>query len=454
MPWLKLAAALALLVALGWRLRRRLQRAALRSVYRMRREGLHLNPITVTRKQKLRAELLEDPAIAALVAAQAAERGLPEEVLWAEVHLYLDEIIPSFHLLTTYGFGKRVAGALLRFCYRIRIGRSAEAALARIPKGASVVYVMNHRSNADYLLVAFLLSHRVAISYAVGEWARVWPLDRIFKAFGSFFVRRRFRDPLYHGVLERYVQRTLEQGVTQGIFLEGGLTRDGGLQPPKLGLLDYMLRARVKGGPERLVFVPVGLNYDRVMEDSNLVREAGGAPRRGPLGLLGRTGLWLLGLAWRGGTGRFHRFGYAVANFGAPLTAQELLDGAPLDGPWPARKEAVARAAARLEAALAREIPLTPVSVVAWVMFAAGTPDLTRRELQARCLAFMARASERGQPLYLARGTFESAVARGLQVLLLRGILRAEGDRLRVAPERADLLAYYARSVAHHAKAH
>jgi len=197
-------------------------------------------------------------------------------------------------------------------------GRSAEAALNRIPRDASVVYVMNHRSNADYLLVAFLLADRVSISYAVGEWARVWPLEGLFRSFGSFFVRRRFRDPLYHAVLERYVQRDVTQGTTQGIFIEGGLSRDGRLQGPKLGLLDYMLRA----GAKDLVFIPVGINYDRVVEDSNLVREALGKARRSPLALLRRTALWLLGLAWRGATGRFHRFGYAVVNFGQPIFAR------------------------------------------------------------------------------------------------------------------------------------
>ena len=65
---------------------------------------------------------------------------------------------------------------------------------------------MNHRSNADYVLVSYALAGQVAISYAVGEWARAFPLEHMFKAFGSYFIRRRYREPLYHTVLERYVQ--------------------------------------------------------------------------------------------------------------------------------------------------------------------------------------------------------------------------------------------------------
>src|SRR6266496_2747132 len=97
---------------------------------------------------------------------------------------------------------------------------------------------MNHRSNADYVVVAYVLAYGVQVSYAVGEWARAWPLEYVFKSFGAYFIRRRYREPLYHAVLERYVQLITRNGVTQGIFPEGGLTRDGRLRPSKLGLVD------------------------------------------------------------------------------------------------------------------------------------------------------------------------------------------------------------------------
>jgi glycerol-3-phosphate O-acyltransferase len=52
-----------------------------------------------------------------------------------------------------------------------------------------IIYVMNHRSNADYILVSYALAGHVAISYAVGEWARAFPLEVVFKSFGSYFIR-------------------------------------------------------------------------------------------------------------------------------------------------------------------------------------------------------------------------------------------------------------------------
>jgi glycerol-3-phosphate O-acyltransferase len=73
-----------------------------------------------------------------------------------------------------------------------------------------VVFVMNHRSNMDYVLVSFLAAERVALSYAVGEWARIWPLQGLIRAMGAYFVRRNSGDPLYRMVLQRYVQMATE----------------------------------------------------------------------------------------------------------------------------------------------------------------------------------------------------------------------------------------------------
>jgi 1-acyl-sn-glycerol-3-phosphate acyltransferase len=102
-------------------------------------------------------------------------------------------------------------------------------------------------------------------------------LDALFKAFGGFFVRRGFPDPLYHTVLRRYLQLITRRGVTQGIFPEGGLTRDGALRPPKVGLLDALIQL---ADESELYFVPVGINYDRVLEDEALLAELRG--REGP----------------------------------------------------------------------------------------------------------------------------------------------------------------------------
>ena len=58
----------------------------------------------------------------------------------------------------------------------------------------------------------------------MGEWARVWPLSRLIKAMGAYFIRRKSRGALYRRVLARYVGMATDGGVTQAMFPEGGLS--------------------------------------------------------------------------------------------------------------------------------------------------------------------------------------------------------------------------------------
>jgi len=190
------------------------------------------------------------------------------------VEQYVDEIVPQLNVLSYYKIGYNLAKVVLNLLYRVTVDYQDEAALERIPKRDVVVYAMNHRSNVDYVVVAYVLAYGAHVSYAVGEWARVWPLEYVFKSFGSYFIRRGFREPLYHAVLEQYVRLITKNGVTQGFFPEGRLSRDGRLGSPKLGLLDYVCRTMLDPGFDRDIwFVPVAINFDRVLEDRALIRE-------------------------------------------------------------------------------------------------------------------------------------------------------------------------------------
>ena len=216
-----------------------------------------------------------------------------------------------------YWIGKRVAQML----YRVRLGYVDSENLARVESDATVVFVMNHRSNMDYVLAGYLAADQTALSYAVGEWARIWPLSHLIRWMGAYFVRRNSKDDLYRRVLERYIVMATEAGVPQAVFPEGGLTRDGRMREPKLGAIDYMMRGFRIDGERDLVFVPLGINYDRVLEDRTLLRSLDpDAGRRGKLGALGTTlgfAFHNLRLALRS---RWYRFGYACVNFGAPVS--------------------------------------------------------------------------------------------------------------------------------------
>jgi glycerol-3-phosphate O-acyltransferase len=364
--------------------------------------------------------------------------------------------VPSFNAYIYYRVGYAVARAAARALYRVRIGFVDEDGLARIDRKSTIVFVMNHRSNMDYVLVAFLAAERAALSFAVGEWARIWPLQQLIKAMGAFFVRRNSGDPLYRTVLQRYVQMASEAGVTQAVFPEGGLTIDGKLRAPRFGLLDYMLKTfdeRPGEGRRDLVFIPVGLNYDRVLEDrSQLLKLHHDAPRRGGLGAATTTLGFVLRNAWLMLAGGWHRFGYACVNFGSPLSMRAWASERELHFPAlddAARKAEVGQLAQRLMGDIGAVIPVLPVPLVAEILLRDPQKPLSELELKAAAHQRMRELEARGAKIYIPRHDHDYAFGVGLRMLMLRHAVIEEDGLFRPDPAQLELLAYYAGSIAH-----
>ncbi len=247
-----------------WWLRRRANRAIDELNQRLR---LKIPPFKLARRKRLIEQLMFDPEVLKAVEDEAKARSEPKSVTHARARRYAKEIVPAFSAYTYFRVGAALARRISTALYRVRLGAYDEAALSQVPDDASVVFVINHRSNMDYVLVTYLASQSSALSYAVGEWARVWALQSLIRAMGGYFVRRDSSNPLYRKVLARYVHMATASGVAQAVFPEGGLTRDGALRPPKLGILSYIVSGFDPNGARDVVFVPVGLNYDRVLED-------------------------------------------------------------------------------------------------------------------------------------------------------------------------------------------
>src|SRR5436189_5587942 len=296
-------------------LRRRLNEAIAELNSRLQ---LRIQPFQLTRRQTLVDRLMFDPELVRAAEAHCAATGEPRALAMARVEAYAREIVPNFSAYAYFKFGTRAARLLSTLLYRVRLGYLDDAALGAVDPDAAVVFVINHRSNMDYVLVTYMVAASSALSYAVGEWARVWALQGLIRAMGGYFVRRDSSNALYRKVLARYVHMATASGVTQAVFPEGGLTRDGRLRPPKLGLLSYMVSGFDPAGARDIVFVPVGINYDRVLEDRVLTAAAstpaGERPRFAfnPMVLTAWIGKGL----WQRIRGRWHRYGYACVSFG------------------------------------------------------------------------------------------------------------------------------------------
>src|SRR6478672_8244467 len=301
-----LAIVAVLAFVLGKRHARRFQRA----------QRIHIDRFKLKRRHAdIELEVFGSRAVVDAVREYARSHHVTTEEATGKARVYLREIVPKFNLLAYYRIGAPLARAIMHFLYRPVVERNPLREFnANAPKNAVVVYLINHRSNADYVLVAHMLFKFVSLSYAIGEWARVWPLNHLFKWFGGYFIRRRYREPLYHAILSSFVRTITKNGVTQGIFIEGGLSRDGAFQRPKLGMLDYIVTAkRDPSFTAPLTIIPTSINYDRVLEDRNLTDELlGRADRATRMEKLRTTSGFLFKNSLRSLFRRFKRYGYAV----------------------------------------------------------------------------------------------------------------------------------------------
>ncbi|MEN9409530.1 MAG: hypothetical protein RL216_1504 [Pseudomonadota bacterium] len=410
-----------------WFFRRRMERAVARLNERLERP---IAPFKLAQRHDMILRLAYDPQVMQAVAEHAAAEGVPPTVAAQEARGYAREIVPAFSATMYFGFAVQVARWLTRQFYRVRIG-SIDPALARVDDRATVVFVMNHRSNMDYVLVTWLIADRSAISYAVGEWARVWPLSRLIRGMGAYFIRRGSRNALYRRVLARYVQMAAAEGVAQAIFPEGGLSLDGRVGAAKLGLLSYFVQGQEAEGRD-ILFVPVGLAYDRVLEDRLLTEAARTGVRRFRPRVTGVVA-FVFRMAWRALRGNFPGFGATAAGFGAPVSLRAFVAEHGGDVTEALGVELMGR--------VARAVPILPVPLVAAAL-EAGVADRAALEAEVRRLADALAARE--AVLRLHPQGLEATVEEALVHMRRRGLVRAD---LTLVPQKRPLVAFYAASV-------
>ena len=432
-------------------------RMALRAFHRSRGR---LDRFKLTDRAAICETLLADSEVAKAIRLHAQENGLTVSDTRRRVERYIDEIVPFFNILTYYKIGLFVSRTLLNIFYKVSAEYAGKAEVD-LPRDSIVIYLMNHRSNADYVLVGYVLSGRVAISYAVGEWARVFPLEYIFKSFGAYFVRRKFRERLYHTVLERYVQLITRNGVTQGIFLEGGLSRDGKLGKAKVGLLDYVLGvARDPAVRKRMYVIPVAINYDRVLEDRSLLRELDARegrkrpPRHVQLGEVVRYVWWNLA---RIVARRWKRYGRAAVVIGEPFPLAPWIDAQESEGGGSGlfsleRAERLGRVQALTDIVLdkiAAIVPVTPVSLACAAIQSFDGDFIAHRRLLERIGEMRDVLTELNARVIHHEGGIEETFDRAWRMLRMRRMLLRVGDGYSVLPGSRPLVSYYANSVAH-----
>jgi glycerol-3-phosphate O-acyltransferase len=293
---------------------RKVRRSILLFLYREERvvEGP-----TLRSRYRVQETVLGDPRVQAAIEERSRQRKSSTEAARAAAEKIFREISANMNSTLL-----AMLNVVVTFIFR-RMFVSIEATglekVADYAKRHPVVLVPSHRSYFDFLIVSWLFyaNHMVPPHIAARENMAFGPFGFLFRRAGAFFLRRSFEDPLYKEIFRRYVGYLVTEGFTQEFFIEGGRSRTGKSLAPRLGMLSWNIEAFIASGRRDLFFVPVAINYERLVEESSMVDELeGGAKQEESMLALVRARKYLE-----------RRFGSVFVNFGEPISLAQALEG-------------------------------------------------------------------------------------------------------------------------------
>ncbi len=323
--------------------------------------------------------------------------------------------------------------------------------IAKAAPGKGLVYLPNHRSHMDYLLLSYFINAQglAPPHIAAGANLNLPLVGPVLRRGGGFFLRRSFKgEPLYAAVFREYLHAMLAKGFPIAYFIEGGRSRSGRTLSPKGGILGMTLESFMREHPRPLLLVPVYFSYEKLMEGRTLVAELEGQPKqRESLGELVRAVRQLR-----------HDYGSAYVNFGEPLSVDHFLE---TEAPgWQAlqgeeRRDTARRLTAPLARAMARRINsavvINPINVFAMAIVPSPRYAQDERALAQQIEWLKAIASRRPYSADAVLTAQEPAavIALALKLGFAARVAHPLGDIITVPERQISTLNYLRNNVLH-----
>ncbi len=423
----------------------------LRTHFHRIREAV-IGPDLSTRRLLVDKVLAADPVREAIAIQARRDNSKPEDA-WKKAHAYAWEIaadysnpvVRSASFLLSHVWNRIYDGMLVH-----HLDKFKEAA-----PGHEVIYVPCHRSHMDYLVLSYLLYERGIVPPHIfaGINLNLPVIGGILRKGGAFFARRSFRgNALYSAVFREYMAQLVSGGYSIEYFIEGGRSRTGRLLPPKGGTLAMTVRAYLRQPTRPVLFQPVYIGYEKLMEGNSYLDELTGKPKE-------KESIWAL--LW--GIPRVLRqnYGQVVVNFGEPIKLNDVLaeHGPEWQGEVVAEDEKPAwlsttidALAQRIQVNINRAADVNPINLLALALLstpkhAMGEADLVSQIELCKTLLSDMPYSDR---VTVTPHSPERIIAHGVEINVLQRIEHPLGDVLDVVDEdTAVLMSYYRNNVLH-----
>ncbi|MDD7805336.1 MAG: glycerol-3-phosphate 1-O-acyltransferase PlsB [Endozoicomonas sp. (ex Botrylloides leachii)] len=264
----------------------------------------------LSHRRTLVNDLINRPEITKAIQAEASAQSISLEEAKYKATQYANEIASDFSfpvirfmdILLTWFWNKFYSGVHI----------SNIEHLNELAKTNTIIYTPCHRSHIDYLLLSYVLYHKglTPPHIAAGINLNMPLIGTFLRKSGAFFMRRTFRgNPLYSSIFYEYMFTLASKGFPIEYFIEGGRSRTGRALSPKTGMLSISLRSHLRDNRKPVIFVPVYIGYEKVLEVKTYLSELKGKAKKKESSLNFLKTI----------TALKNNFGQAWINFGEPI---------------------------------------------------------------------------------------------------------------------------------------
>ena len=266
-------------------------------------------------------QVMRSDGFTQLVDQIAADTGRSTKSVSDEVEECLKEMATVPSVTSTSKVLWQRMGKWMSRAYTVDIDEHRLKEIRQLGKGASLIFLPNHRSYLDPIILrSQLKKHGFPDNYVLGGVnLAFWPMSGLMKRNGIVFIRREFKnDQVYKATLRAYLAFLMANNCNLEWYIEGGRSRSGKLRPPRYGILSYVVDAFKAAEDETVYIIPVSISYDQQHEIGAISAEELGASKSP------ESVSWLVryARAQSRGMGRVH------LRFGKPLSLGEAMESA------------------------------------------------------------------------------------------------------------------------------
>ena len=237
-----------------------------------------LGPVIKSR-QEMMEKVLYHKDVLERIEKLAERENVSVKKMKKRAYLILREIGADFSIIAVKFFSLILKLIINKMFNGISYDPDSIRKIREASKRGPLILVPCHKSHMDYIILSILFyeNRLVPPHIAAGVNLSFFPFGTLFRHSGAFFIRRSFLgQKLYMVIFRQYIRTLIEEGYSIEFFMEGGRTRTGKLILPQLGFLHFLIEAVNSGYNEDLVFVPISINYDRILEEKAHMKEIKG----------------------------------------------------------------------------------------------------------------------------------------------------------------------------------